>query len=335
MALSRLRRPVLWSVLLGGLLALSPARAEELKLYLKDGSYQLVKTYEVDGDRVRYYSLERSQWEEIPAALVDFDATKRGQQEEEARQEKQLEQAKALEKERFERKAPAGYEVAPGIHLPNVEGVYAFDGMRVIPIVQSSGEIVTDKERLALNLALPAPLLKKRALVVLPGAQAAVRISNAQPTLFVQSADGWGARAELIPLKAGKQSRVVEKIQSGVGVGKSGEVRDAIPLERAEVAPGLFKLRPTQPLPPGEYALAELIQEKLNLEVWDFGIEGAPKASRPAGPTGPAPMSERPPGDTKQPTPPPPSVPPPRSVPLPQLSPQPPQLSAEPQPPQC
>jgi hypothetical protein len=36
-----------------------PLRAA-IKLYLKNGTFQLVKSYEVQGDRVRYYSLERS-----------------------------------------------------------------------------------------------------------------------------------------------------------------------------------------------------------------------------------------------------------------------------------
>ncbi|MGB9404057.1 MAG: hypothetical protein WCA98_10980, partial [Candidatus Acidiferrales bacterium] len=49
------------------------------KLFLKDGSFHVVREYHIDGDRVRYYSVERSQWEEIPAALVDWDATKQAQ----------------------------------------------------------------------------------------------------------------------------------------------------------------------------------------------------------------------------------------------------------------
>jgi len=42
------------------------------KLVMKDGSYQIVRSYEKRGDTVRYYSVEQSQWEEIPTALVEI-----------------------------------------------------------------------------------------------------------------------------------------------------------------------------------------------------------------------------------------------------------------------
>ena len=57
-------------LLLAGTLA-----AASLRLYLTDGSFHVVREYKVEGDRVRFYSLERSQWEEIPVALVDIKRT--------------------------------------------------------------------------------------------------------------------------------------------------------------------------------------------------------------------------------------------------------------------
>src|SRR3954466_14325204 len=54
---------------------LSAAWAANIKLYLKEGGYQLVREYKVQADRVRYYSLERSDWEEIPKELVDLKKT--------------------------------------------------------------------------------------------------------------------------------------------------------------------------------------------------------------------------------------------------------------------
>jgi len=245
------------------------------KLFLKDGTYQLVASYEVQGDRVRYYSAERSQWEEVPLALVDLEATQRGQNEEKAKELKELEEAREIDTERFEREAPKGFEVAPGIRLPGDEGVFALDGTRVVRLVQSSAEVVKDKKRLALALALPGPLLKNRALVVLPGSKAAVRLRAPQPVFYLQFADNAGKEFELIPVKSGRDDRVIEKIQSGIGVGKSGEVRDAVPVERQQIAPGLFQLKPIRPLAQGEYALAELLQDKMNLELWDFGVDRA------------------------------------------------------------
>ena len=48
---------------------------ETFKLYLKDGTYQVTREYQVQGDRIRYFSTERGEWEEIPKDLIDLVKT--------------------------------------------------------------------------------------------------------------------------------------------------------------------------------------------------------------------------------------------------------------------
>ena len=52
------------------------AFAANIKLYLKDGNFHLVREYKVERDRVHFYSVERSQWEDIPLELVDLKRTR-------------------------------------------------------------------------------------------------------------------------------------------------------------------------------------------------------------------------------------------------------------------
>jgi len=45
------------------------------RLILKDGTWQGITQYEVRGDRARYFSSQRGEWEEVPTQLVDWKAT--------------------------------------------------------------------------------------------------------------------------------------------------------------------------------------------------------------------------------------------------------------------
>ncbi len=69
------------------LILLLPLEAVKIKLYLNGGGDLLVSEYEVLEDRIRYYSLERSAWEEIPRDLVNLEKTRRRAESVEARRQ--------------------------------------------------------------------------------------------------------------------------------------------------------------------------------------------------------------------------------------------------------
>ena len=95
-----------------------------------------------------------------------------------ATEKKQLEEAKQVDQERFYKPPDQGMEVAPGIRLPGDDGIFTVDGKRLVRLVQSAGEVVTDKKRAAMVLAVPLPVVKARSLVVLEGAKAAIRLER-------------------------------------------------------------------------------------------------------------------------------------------------------------
>ena len=262
------------AILLFGALAAPCLGVTNQKLCMKDGTFQIVSSYEVQGDRVRYFSVERGEWEEVPTHLVDFDATKRAVEETQAAHQKQIEEAKEIEKQRFYKPPDQGMEIAPGMRLPGDDGIFTVEGKRLVRLPLSSGEVVTDKKRAAMVLAVPLPVVKTRSLVLLVGPKATIRLNDPWPEFYVQSAAGLGTRLELVRLKSGKESRVLENVDTARGKnGKSTEERTMVSLQRKQIAANIYALKPLQPLEAGEYALGEVVDDKLSLDVYDFGYE--------------------------------------------------------------
>src|SRR5437868_10873400 len=96
----------------------APAQTPTKRLILKDGSYQPATKWEIKGDRVRYYSAERFEWEELPKSLVDWAATDKYNQE--LASGEAAGAAKLSKEDEAERQAKAARTptVAPGLKLP-------------------------------------------------------------------------------------------------------------------------------------------------------------------------------------------------------------------------
>lgn len=238
---------------------------ETFKLYLKDGDYHVVREYQVLGDRIRYYSTERGEWEEIPKELVDLDKTERqrkGKAEEatkEAREEDEEEKA-----ERAQRR-----EIAA---IPMDSGAYYKAGDRVKALALADYQIVTNKKRRTLQVLSPVPLVPGKASVVIQGDRSKFVVNDDRPDFYLRLVKQ--ERFGIIGLTPKKNLRVVENISMIPVTKQNVEDRKQMDTFQQELASGLYRVWPEKPLTPGEYALVEFSDDtennEIDLLIWDF-----------------------------------------------------------------
>jgi hypothetical protein len=296
-----------------------PTAAQETahRLILKDGSYQLVTKYEVKGNRVRYYSSEREEWEELPDSLVDWTATNKYESERAASasspEAAQLDKELEHESEKAEAALPL---VAPGLRLPEDTGVFLLDNFQgepqILEIQQSAGDINRNTKTNIFRGAVN-PIAGLKVTIELEGAHAKIQAHVEVPSLYIKPEDNQpepsaqpgtavdssrpktsqpqqpqqpeGAivpfnrfRIVKVEVKGGK--RIVGDVKRQV-TGKVSQEQHWVKTTISSVTGGWLKLTPTESLAPGEYALVEMMgKEGMNLYLWDFGVN--PKA--PANP---------------------------------------------------
>lgn len=262
-----------------------------MKLVLKDGTFQVVREYQRNGDRVRYYSLERAAWEEIPTSLVDWDATAKAASDAEKESTAEVEKIhKQEEAKRMDNVADvdASLQVGSGVFLPEGEGMFVVEGKSIMILNQAGTQTKSDLLRKAGQVIVPIVPGKKT--IVLPGAHATVRLGKLTPEFFLReppfdpeisskiqrsSRPGdSGPEVELIRVKVGRNSRQIESIGTLFGEEMSVN-RNSVSIQEWEVAKNVYRFTLSGPLTPGEYVLAEMLPDGLNLFVWDFGVDGA------------------------------------------------------------
>ena len=245
------------------LLAVSGLLAATVRLYLTDGTYHLVREYKVEGDRVSYYSTERSEWEQIPLEMVDLKRTERENAERGEREKRQA--AEISVEEAVERAAREERE-----RVPVNPGVYLVEGSELRAIPQAESNIQTDKKRSILKVLSPVPVFSGKSTVELDGETSKNAVSRERPEFYVRlSAD---ERFGIVKLKPKKNVRVVQTWNIIPVSNEMIEEQDDVEVFRQQLGEGLFKIWPVKPLEPGEYAIVQYTLGKGNIQVWDFSF---------------------------------------------------------------
>lgn len=288
----------------------APAAAVNHRLILKDGSYQIVRQYQIVGDRVRYFSAERAQWEELPASLVDWDATKRWELDHaEAQPDEQvspaMKEAEEIDKEelteRNDQKARMP-EVAKGLNLPDESGVFVLDTYHGTPeLVQLLPSELNMRAKTRHGVSTLNPVALSRAHLELDGEHAKVHLHVNDPVIYLSldvpdtaepvlsnpftvhtddskpeangthGAHSVASKFALVQLDERNTVRLVGALTVNAN-GGAVEGDDVIPT-KVEELPGKHWLRvtPLNKLLIGEYALVEIISDtEVNQWVWDF-----------------------------------------------------------------
>jgi hypothetical protein len=250
------------------------------KLVMKDGSYQLVREYQKNGDIVRYYSVERSQWEEIPLSLVDWAATDKASVQEKnqaetliATEEKREAQHKAAEVVDVD----ASLEVGPGMLLPPGEGLFVVAGKNITVLNEVRTNEKVDKGQAIKRALSPVPFISAKNRMLIPGKRADVRVAVHDPEFYMRIPydSGDEPALELMRAEVKGDGRVVEVIKTNMAGEKTFE-RKTLSLQRWDVAQGVYRFTLGENLPAGEYVLAVILPEGINMYVWDFGVDDPP-----------------------------------------------------------
>ena len=283
------------------------------RIILKDGSYQLVREYKVAGDRVRYLSQERNEWEEMPNDLVDWVATRKWEDAHKAQIDEAdadtdgMKDAADVDREeaaiRNEQKARTP-EVSPGLELPDQDGAFVLDTFNGTPeLVELPSTDLSMNARNNHGLGTLNPLAGRTANLELEGAHARIHLHVNDPAIYL-SIDGAGDTAPevagAVTVKASSSRAVSGKhgahsAQSGfaivkvsernavrvvgaVHISRDGSVTqdEAVMPAKGELVPGKhwLKIQPAEPLDIGEYAIVEILSPSdISQTVWDFRVD--------------------------------------------------------------
>jgi hypothetical protein len=252
--------------LLALLLLAIPCFSAVTRLYMKDGTYQLIREYKADGDRIRYYSTERGEWEEIPAVMVDLPRT---ESEISSHQASVAEETKVISEE--DRAVREQQKLV--LKIPQDPGVYMLSDSGALTIFkQAEINIRTNKGRGLLQIVAPKGLVNGKATVELNEEHSLNILKEPRPDFYLQLFKD--ERFNIIKLTPHHGIRIAERVSMIPVINDNEEDVDQIATFTKQMDEnGLYKIWPEKPLEPGEYAVIEYTPGRLEPHMWDFQIK--------------------------------------------------------------
>lgn len=237
-----------------------PAQVQRFRLYLKGGGDIMVSEYEVVEQRVRYYSVERRDWEEIPLELVDLDRTRK----EVSKREEELAERRRIDAIESAAERQARTELH---EVPLEDGVYYRKGDEVVTVQQAEVVLESNKKRTILRVIMPLPVAGQT-IVEVEGATSELQTIDNRPAFYMRLEKI--SRFGVFRLEQKKDSRVVQYIDIVPQSKEMFEKHDEVEVFRQQFAGQVYKVWPLEPLTAGEYAFVEYTPGEANIRVWDF-----------------------------------------------------------------
>jgi hypothetical protein len=278
------------------------ATPHRTRLILKDGSYQIVMSYRIAGNIVRYISAERGgAEEEIPVSLVDLDATHRWEKQHTAAApapaDADTPQPPPIDPELLKEEADRAAltpEVEKDLRLPQEDSTLALDTFQgtpeLVPLAQTDSDLNRNTAHNLLRTAIN-PLSAAHPIVQLKGESSPIQIHVKDPVFYLRIGDqtvgdtggkplvvdthgatsnvendaaGGSASSRYVVVRTDVRTgaRVIASFR--LGMLGTGQHQEDVFETNTELIPGghWLKITLAQPLDFGEFALMEVVSDK-------------------------------------------------------------------------
>jgi hypothetical protein len=135
-------------------------------------------------------------------------------------------------------------------------------------VKQGESKIVNNNSRSVLRVLSPIPLVSGKQWVEMDGLHSSNIVSSSRPEFYFRLSNE--ERFGLVRMGVHKGNRVVEKLTIVPITKDVMEEPDLVDTFRQQLGDLLYKIWPEKDLTPGEYAVVEYTDGKVNMQVWDF-----------------------------------------------------------------